>query len=224
MGLIYPCVAPGKIRKNVNLPKRLMTGPRRSEARGRRFSAAAVGQEPRWRTRESCSPRPASSRRPPAASTKRSGSTAGWARRETWRAPAGGSASSGCAAGTGQPREGPGLAEPHRHRAGHRAPRRPGADQPAGGRPALHQHPHGRVPPAQGVPQARHQVTGRPDPDSPGEPRAGTARTRGLTRQLPDACWSLFVVGQGLTMSRVRHARSSGRQCRTGCLLDLPGR
>ena len=53
--------------------------------------------------------------------------------------------------------------------------RRP--DQPADSRPAVHQHAHGRVPSAPGVPQARHQVARRPGTDRAEHARPEAAQT-----------------------------------------------
>jgi tetratricopeptide (TPR) repeat protein len=56
------------------------------------------------------------------------------------------------------------VAQPDRHRASRRRPRRPRAEQQPGGGPHVHQHSHRRAPPAPGIPQAQHHLSRRTRP------------------------------------------------------------
>ena len=68
-----------------------------------------------------------------------------------------------------------------------RPARRPGADQPGDSRPAVHQPAHGRIPPAQGVPEARHQL-------APGAPAGAPGRGGRRRARLVPAAATAFAV------------------------------
>ena len=142
-----------------------------------------MGPRVRVRTRACCWPRRAGTARRSAAWRKLSGSTTGSGRAGAWRVPPTATPAR-VRHGTGSVKQRPAagsasLTDAEPAAASLITEGLAAADH----RPDVHQHAHGRVPSAPGVPQARHRVAHRPGPD-----RAGARPARGGANPMAGGC------------------------------------